>query len=171
MHSTNQDYMLQLESAKKAAAEIRGCFTEKITWVKSNKLIQNMIDISVNLYDVERELIEKELFSPTPMKLIFLGKELNPRIEHELISDSLLGYKVTITFKEGSGMLKSGHDRIEVRNNCHEVHSLYHRVKCTETDSERIAFESNIHGTGGTLPVDEIESVVIEEALIQEENY
>ena len=63
MQSTNQDYMLQFDAAQKAADEIRGCFTEKKQWEKPTTLVNNMIDIASNKYDVEPELIRKELFA------------------------------------------------------------------------------------------------------------
>lgn len=57
----NQDYMLQKHGAKRAAEEIKNHFTEN-DLVKTNKLVHSMIKICSRDYDVEKELIEKELW-------------------------------------------------------------------------------------------------------------
>lgn len=87
------------------------------------------------------------------MKLIFLGEELDSTKEHELV-DTGIGFYVTIKYKS---MLNSGYYDESI-NNCTEVHNLYK----TFGDRKCIAFESNIHQTGFTREIENVESVIIE---------
>ena len=81
-------------------------------------------------------------------KLIFLGSELNVNKEQELFpTDKTLGFDAIIVYKDGRG---------EVRHNLTEVHHLY-----KSPFEPSIAFESDIHGTGGTAKVENIEIVII----------
>ena len=91
-------------------------------------------------------------------KLIFLGTELDVKKEHELFpTDETLGFDAIIVYKDGHG---------EVRHNLTEVHHLY------ETPFEpSIAFESDIHGTGGTAKLENIEIVVVVLATEKAEEY
>lgn len=90
------------------------------------------------------------------MKLIYLGEELDATQEHELTNDFTHGVDTVIIGKDG---------RVETRNNCTEVHHLYKGIEPS------IAFESDIHLTGGTRKVEEIETVVIVKAAETSENY
>lgn len=91
-------------------------------------------------------------------KLIFLGTELDVKKEHELFpTDKTLGFDAIIVYKDGRG---------EVRHNLTEIHHLY------KTPFEpSIAFESDIHGTGGTVKLETIEVVVIVLATIKADEY
>lgn len=103
------------------------------------------------------------------MQLINQNQELDNTQEHEIFSENEFGFKVTVTYKKDSWMSKhKGHQVVSVFNNCAEVHYLYETIP---EDEQRIAFESDIHGTGCTRNVDHIESVVIELASQEEENF
>ena len=81
-------------------------------------------------------------------KLIFLGTELDVNKEHELFpTNKTLGFDAIIVYKNGHG---------EVRHNLTEVHHLY-----KNPFEPSIAFESDIHSTGGTAKVQDIVAVVI----------
>ena len=81
-------------------------------------------------------------------KLIFLGTELDVNKEHELFpTNKTLGFDAIIVYKNGRG---------EIRHNLTEVHHLY-----KSPFEPGIAFESDIHSTGGTAKVQDIEAVVI----------
>ncbi len=81
-------------------------------------------------------------------KLIYLGTELNVNKEHELFpTDKTLGFDAIIVYKDGHG---------EVRHNLTEVHHLF-----KSPFEQSIAFESDIHSTGGTAKVQDIEIVIV----------
>lgn len=91
-------------------------------------------------------------------KLIFLGTELDVNKEHELFpTNKTLGFDAIIVYKDGHG---------EVRHNLTEVHHLY-----KPSFEPSIAFESDIHGTGGTAKVESIDTVVVVLATSEAENY
>jgi hypothetical protein len=82
-------------------------------------------------------------------KLIFLGRELDVNKEHELFpTNKTLGFDAIIVYKNGHG---------EVRHNLTEVHHLFKG----HSFEAGIAFESDIHSTGGTARVHEIEIVIV----------
>ncbi len=92
-------------------------------------------------------------------KLIFLGTELDVKKEHELFpTDENLGFDAIIVYKDGHG---------EVRHNLTEVHHLFKG----HTFEPGIAFESDIHSTGGTAKVESIDTVVIVLATSKAEEY
>ena len=95
----------------------------------------------------------------------FLGEELDTTKEYEFFSKDEpkgeFGFTATIKFKEDATAW-AGTTR--VCNNLTEVHSR-HR------DGKDIAFESDIHGTGCNLPIENIESVTVEIAFKLEEEY
>lgn len=94
------------------------------------------------------------------MKLIYLDKELDNTKEIEILSGSKFGFKVTVAYTMDSWMSKhAGRQMIDVYDNCTEVHYLYPQWTGNE---RRIAFESDIHGTGCNRKVEEIESVKID---------
>jgi hypothetical protein len=97
------------------------------------------------------------------MKLIYLGKELDTTQEHELITDSEFGFKVDIKMTE-----ESGYTVKETAYNCTEVHHLWSE---NYMGGASIAFESDIHRTGFTRRINDIESVTIEWADKLYENY
>lgn len=89
--------------------------------------------------------------------LIYLGTELNVNNEIELFAENELGFDAVIIYNDGS---------VETRNNLTEVHHLY------KTPFEPgIAFESDIHGTGGTVKIENIDSVVIVLSAVKHKNY
>lgn len=103
------------------------------------------------------------------MELIYLGKELDTTKEHELFSRSKHGFKVRVVYKLDSPQSqREGIQAIKIMNNCTEVHYLY---KSDYENEEKIAFESNIHLTGCTQNVGDIERVVIENAIRKEKKY
>ena len=88
------------------------------------------------------------------MKLIYLGQELDTTKEHELLTDSEFGFKVDIKMtKESWYTVKE-----DTAYNCTEVHHLW---SLDYMGGSSIAFESDIHRTGFTRRINDIESVVI----------
>lgn len=93
------------------------------------------------------------------MKLIYLNEdasiELDTSIEQELY-ETKYGFNINIVYKN-----------VEFKNleifNCTEVHHLYRKNK--------IAFESDIHCTGFTNDITDIESVVIKKSNKIKENF
>ena len=101
------------------------------------------------------------------MKLIYLGEEIDSTLEHELCSENEFGFDVTITYTPKSWMSVDNGSQLTCKIfNCTEVHNRY-----TSFHGERIAFESDIHCTGGTRDIEEIESVVIELATFKSDGY
>lgn len=92
----------------------------------------------------------------TNMRKLYLGTKLNINIEHELFTENEFGFDAIIIYKDGE---------VETRNNLTEIHHLY------ESQFESIAFESDIHCTGGTVRLEDIDIVVIVLAAIKHENY
>ncbi len=91
----------------------------------------------------------------TIMKLSFLQVELDPNTEHEITADKLKGLDTVVKFKNG---------KTETFNNLTEVHWDYSTI-----GNRRVAFETDIHGTGFTYEIDKIESVEIDTAVMVEE--
>lgn len=89
------------------------------------------------------------------MKIIYLGEELDVTREHELISNSLFGFKVDIVYKSVSWFPT----KEKTMYNCTEVHHLF---SLEYMGGPSIAFESDIHSTGFTRQISDIESVNIE---------
>jgi len=104
---------------------------------------------------------------PVTTKLIYLGVELDNTKQHELITDHKFGFKVTVVFNEN----RLWPDKHEVFNNCHEVHFMYGANCGYDGDGPRVAFESNIHSTGGTRALNQIDSITIELATENAENW
>lgn len=77
--------------------------------------------------------------------------------EHEFKTGSEFGFKVTLVFKENSIYEK----KQETFNNITEVHSNY-------ANSGRVAIESDIHRTGFTYKIKDVETLIIEEATTKE---
>ena len=84
------------------------------------------------------------------MEIIYLGKELDNRIEHELFSDNDFGFDVKIEYNNGY--------RNEIARNMTEVHYLY---KSWIPNKKSIAFESDIHETGFNHDISEISKIEI----------
>lgn len=93
------------------------------------------------------------------MKLVYLGEELDTKLEHELISKSKFGYNITIKYSENSWRFKSNIEKVKLSNYT-EVHHLYETI--SDGGEDRIAFESDIHGHGCNRNIEDIESVTIE---------
>lgn len=103
------------------------------------------------------------------MKLIYLGKELDSEVEHELFAENEHGFKVTVTYREDSEVSKrEGKKLVEIRNNVTEVHNLFNS---SWPGGRRCAFESDIHYTGGHRGIDELESCIIELSEKKEEKF
>ena len=95
-------------------------------------------------------------------ELIFIGNVLDNTIEHELNSYTEYGFNVIIKFKpnkkySGTWMLR----------NVTEVHYLYDKY----LDETRVAFESDIHDTGRTNEVNDIEQIIIQCSDKKYENF
>jgi len=106
------------------------------------------------------------------MKIIYLGKELNSDLEHELTTDNPFGFKVSVKYTNNRYY---GTD--QTLNNCTEVHYLFNKKyideiiqnhniddldKTAESFGYEVAFESDIHSTGFTRLTKYIESITIE---------
>lgn len=92
------------------------------------------------------------------MKLIYLEEELDINKEREIISGSKFGFNVFVVYKMDSWRSEYKKEKaVDIYNNCTEIHYLYESLR----NEKRIAFESDIHGTGCTRNVDDIESVEI----------
>jgi len=89
------------------------------------------------------------------MKLIYLGQELDTKQEHELLSNSEFGFKVDIKYTKESWYPT----KEDTAYNCTEVHHLW---SLDYMGGASIAFESDIHGTGFTRRINDIELVTIE---------
>lgn len=99
------------------------------------------------------------------MKLIYLGKDLDNRIEHELFADNHeFGFKVDIKYTEESWYPT----KEDTAYNCTEVHYLW---SLNYMGGPSIAFESDIRCTGFTRRINDIESVTIEIADRLYESY
>ena len=97
------------------------------------------------------------VFKLYDMKLIYLGQELDSTKEHELFppKESKFGFKVDIKMTEESWYTV----KEDTAYNCAEVHHLWSE---NYMGGASIAFESDIHRTGFTRRIDDIESVTIE---------
>jgi len=103
------------------------------------------------------------------MKLTYLGNELNPDKEHELITDHKFGFAILVKYKESSSYYEQHKRGMDTFNNCHEVHWMYNLGNPDPTI--RVAFESNIHSTGGTRSIDHFESIEITLADKEDSNW
>jgi len=90
------------------------------------------------------------------MKIIYLGKELNPSEEHELFSENEFGFEIDIKYTGESWYPKKEQKVF----NLTEFHWRYTDI-FNETPSDGVAFESDIHTTGFTRKIDTIEKVEI----------
>lgn len=94
----------------------------------------------------------------TTMKhLIYLGTELNVNNEVELFAENDLGFDAVIIYNNGS---------VETRNNLTKIYYL-----CKTPFEPTIVFKSQIHGTDGTVKVENIDSVVIVLSAVKHKNY
>lgn len=94
------------------------------------------------------------------MILTYLGTPLDSSKECELFPvNEDLGFKVTIVYTPRSWYP----NKIEVNNNVTEVHNLFNKYPVMGAD-KRIAFESDVHGTGFHRDCNDIVSVTIENA-------
>ena len=89
------------------------------------------------------------------MKLIYLGQELDTTKEHELVTESEFGFKVHIKYTRESWY--------PIREYyCHNITEVHHLFSEDYMGGPSIAFESDIHQTGFTRRISDIESVDIE---------
>jgi hypothetical protein len=96
------------------------------------------------------------------MKLIYIEKELNPDVEHELFCGGF-GFLVEIKFADDS-IFKGRKDYL---HNVTEVHNLYRPSAIPKS----IAFESDIHVTGCTYDQEFLEEVIIKKATKRYESF
>ncbi len=91
------------------------------------------------------------------MKVIYLGVELeNPTKEQEIFPKNLnLGFTVTIKYAD------NGNYRgiIVIHNNVTEIHINYKTV-----GNPRVAIETDIHSTGGTREINDVDTLTIVDA-------
>ena len=93
------------------------------------------------------------------MKLIVFGEEHDPAEELEVTvnQDCEFGMKATITLSDEA---PEGWVQDEVRRNLTEVHYWYDKSR--EFRENESAFESDIHGCGGTMKNKYISKIVVE---------
>lgn len=96
-------------------------------------------------------------------QLIIFGKEHPIDTEIEILDESEFGMRAEIHYNIDAFV---GINKIEIRNNLTEFHHLYNRnenyIILKEEDNS--AFESDIHGTGGTKKVKYIDKIIITKA-------
>ena len=98
-------------------------------------------------------------------KLIIFGKRHDVNTEIELLSERKHGMNITIKYKKDISNHYAG--KRDVRHNCTEFHHLFE-----STVNDRCsAFESDIHGTGGTKDVDLIEWIKVRRAWWKRKSY
>ena len=91
------------------------------------------------------------------MELRILGKKLDSSLEHEVFADEVLhpfGFNARIIFTKESVYVY----KVNIYHNLTEVH---HMCDMFDNSSDSIAFESDIHQTGGTRKINEIVSVKV----------
>mgnify|MGYP006094205175 CR=1 FL=1 len=120
--------------------------------------------------------------------LIIFGKYHSWDNEIELEDDSEFGMDITIVIKERVNRSYTLEACTQVRNNCTEFHHLYNKkgnakfIKENKVNVKRdehgncdwdssSAFESGIHCTGGTLCVNDIESITVVKATKRSDSY
>lgn len=102
------------------------------------------------------------------MKLIYKGVELDSTTEHELFcTNEKLGFDVEINFSE-TFCKERKVERVVKYHNVTEVHNKF---KSFDSDGDKIAFESDIHCTGGWRYIKDIEQVIITDATEVAEDY
>jgi hypothetical protein len=95
-------------------------------------------------------------------KLIIFGQNFDVDSELELKVNDELGLDCHIKFKDDIDAPWAG--KVEVRHNCTEFHHLYN-FEDRSFDKMSSAFESDIHCTGGTKSVSDIEWIVVVKAI------
>jgi len=102
---------------------------------------------------------EKKGFRSHRMKLFYLGEKVNNRKEQNIESEGLeFGFCVEIKYKRDSWNYK--YIQKAVLHNCTQVHYGYTEMG-TIQPLTKIAFESDIHSTGFSGEIKDIESVNI----------
>ena len=121
--------------------------------------LQNDLDLFHHIYGKKlKYILNKDTIMITDArpKIIFLGEELPNDKEHELVNGSEKGFDVKIVYTKNSVWLQ----KEETVHNVTEVHYLF-----SSPIKEQVAFESDIHFTGFTRPVEDIELIEIVEAI------
>jgi len=96
------------------------------------------------------------------MKLLINDAQQNWGKEMEL-NGANFGFDCEVRYKDGW---------VETRHNCTEFHHLYTDSAKIRWGSEaRSAFESDIHGTGGTVDLDEVELIHVRTATKKNSQY
>lgn len=85
--------------------------------------------------------------------LIGMSLDTTKEFELLLIDSKVYGYNCDLVYGE-----KNNGDK-ETRYNCTEIHYRY------DPENERIAFESDIHHTGSTRNIEDLESIHIYDAF------
>lgn len=96
------------------------------------------------------------------MKITYLNQELDPNKEHELFKEDNLGFDITVQY--------SIYQAPQTFYNCTEFHWRYNESSEWDKD-KRVAFESDIHCTGSTRSIKDIDNVIIVEAEVLHDNF
>jgi len=100
--------------------------------------------------------------------LTIFGKEHPVDKEIELFDDSEFGMDCVIRYRDDIDRHYTG--ITETRHNCTEFHHLYN-IEDKQFDRLSSAFESDIHGTGGTKDIELIEWIQVTKATKKHETY
>jgi hypothetical protein len=101
--------------------------------------------------------------------LLYLNGVLQDSTKELEVFNEDKGFTVTVIYKIDSRYAKLLSISSQILNNCTEIHNLYNINWVHHT--AKIAFESDIHMTGCTREIEDLEIVWITDALSIEENY
>jgi hypothetical protein len=102
-----------------------------------------------------------------PDHTLLINGEAHPWSEEiEVIDESEFGMNITICFDWSYRKRQ-----VETRHNCTELHHLYHKERRDWFHQLDSAFESDIHGTGGTKSMNKLKWIKAEKALILHKEY
>lgn len=102
------------------------------------------------------------------MRLFIFGQEINDEHELELIVSDDLGLDITIKYNDD---ILGGIE--DTKHNCTEFHHLYNKKETGDKFLKQLssAFESDIHRTGSTIRIEDIEWIKVEKAIILHKKY
>lgn len=104
-------------------------------------------------------------------KLLLFGAELDWDKEYEIFFDGK-GVNIEVSIKELVRKDYTLPPIVETRHNCTEFHHRFNKKEnLYNSDDNDSAFESDIHGTGGTKRVGDINWIKITKANIKHKNY
>jgi hypothetical protein len=109
-------------------------------------------------------------------KLIVFGRELNWDDEHEITLEGY-GMNIEISVKELKRPDYTIKAEVETRHNCTEFHHRFDKMRRVtdkiyiDSDEDNSAFESDIHSTGGTKRVGDINWIKVTVAEEKHKEY